>query len=846
MFKTKFKIDFFKNKSSNETSSDTFTNSFETSINSFINSIEDNIKSLNIYHSPENKDSHFMRVFPKLKEIEESGYVLKNFYENFPDFIETNKQDKSFIQMETDLKPLIDFILGLVKNATKYEDSEQNSIDNLLCETLINTKNYIDGLNDFEMTKGTIRRKVEIYTGNKDSKIFFRSLVEWHLPTIRQQNQLISKTEKNAENNFFIETGINLEIMYLKDLLFTATTSKYSAQQIIDEFYTIAIQKALQELSNGYYRNFLQQITSIIRIISADAKIDVNSETKTHDRLVNLLLANGITTRNLVQLQSIRSHLPPQFRENETEFSNSSLQIIIKAAEKALDGQPNCIETINSGDLLELPNLSPEQCAELMPTPRHTVNLMIDELLGHGGGNYAFTVCWGNTVKYALRKPLSVYIDAQANRKRKKREFIGPGILPVFNVASPNFAGNYMRLEHMQLANLGSLKKLPKIYRAPEYMALFLEEIIKAVDDLHSRGYGLLDIKPDNVLVIENNENEVHAKLTDLDEATKFKELRVAARQKSDKQESNEKEKFCYGSPGYIAPERDKGEIPTVKESKAADYWAIGVSAYQLAMQTNPEEELVLLPIKEDKTFIGFKDPYFREENRGFFQQNQRGEFINVFAKELAEVIEKLLASNVNERIKNFKKGKTLKILEMSFFKLVKNLEASKQNISNNIDGIIKTPIIKTPIPEWNDALEKKLNEMGFSDCEKLKKCINQFHQQKNDEETQEKKLRKMQQVFDKAQYKGSSINDLLALIALRHPIDNRLNEIRLCKNLPVMQLGYPEPASSAGPRKLIALRKHCANFFPPASNNVPEEKASLLNRQDENDNLVPLTQWMV
>lgn len=90
----------------------------------------------------------------------------------------------------------------------------------------------------------------------------------------------------------------------------------------------------------------------------------------------------------------------------------------------------------------------------------------------------------------------------------------------------------------------------------------FMRQICEAIDFMHSKQILHLDLKPENVLCITPNSNEI--KIIDFGLARKF--------------DPNESFKVMFGTPEFVAPE----VINYDQVSFGTDIWSVGVICYIL------------------------------------------------------------------------------------------------------------------------------------------------------------------------------------------------------------------------------------------------------------------------
>ncbi|WP_165243089.1 serine/threonine protein kinase [Corynebacterium lizhenjunii] len=156
-----------------------------------------------------------------------------------------------------------------------------------------------------------------------------------------------------------------------------------------------------------------------------------------------------------------------------------------------------------------------------------------------------------------------------------EREFLAdithPGIVKIFNfVDDARVPGGFIVMEYVGGPSLRARRNLQPGHLLPIDIAIaYLLEVLPALDYLHSRGVVYNDLKPDNIIVTEDQ-----VKLIDLGAVSGI-----------------EAYGYIYGTKGFQAP-----EVATQGPSIASDIYTIGRTLAALTLQLPRDEDNIYLP----------------------------------------------------------------------------------------------------------------------------------------------------------------------------------------------------------------------------------------------------------
>ena len=155
-----------------------------------------------------------------------------------------------------------------------------------------------------------------------------------------------------------------------------------------------------------------------------------------------------------------------------------------------------------------------------------------------------------------------------------EREFLAdithPGIVKIFNfIDDPRVPGGFIVMEYVGGPSLKNRRKKQADKLLPVDIAIaYILEVLPALEYLHSRGVVYNDLKPDNIIVTEDQ-----VKLIDLGAVSGIGAFG-----------------YIYGTKGYQAP-----EVATEGPSIASDIYTIGRTLASLCLKL-PTEDGVYLP----------------------------------------------------------------------------------------------------------------------------------------------------------------------------------------------------------------------------------------------------------
>lgn len=206
------------------------------------------------------------------------------------------------------------------------------------------------------------------------------------------------------------------------------------------------------------------------------------------------------------------------------------------------------------------------------------------EILGviaHGGMGWIYLANDRNVSgRLVVLKGMQSSASAQdQGAAQAEREFLAdithPGIVKIYNfIDDPRVSGGFIVMEYVGGPSLRNRRNvLPNKVFAPDIAIAYILEILPALDYLHSRGVVYNDLKPDNIIITEDQ-----VKLIDLGAVTGIGAYG-----------------YIYGTRGFQAP-----EVATAGPSVASDIYTIGRT---LAAMT------VRLPVVDGAYAMGIPSP---------------------------------------------------------------------------------------------------------------------------------------------------------------------------------------------------------------------------------------------
>jgi len=200
--------------------------------------------------------------------------------------------------------------------------------------------------------------------------------------------------------------------------------------------------------------------------------------------------------------------------------------------------------------------------------------------LGRGGMGEVYLaehIALGRKEALKILKP-SLAADPQfVSRFRREARAVNrlrhPNIIAIYDFGQLDDGRFYLSMEYAEGESVYAQLKRSGQFDVPRALHV-LGQVAYAVHHAHSRGVVHRDLKPDNLILVGE------------DETVKVLDFGVAKIVASDHQESMalSSSNLIWGSPRYMSPERVRG----VGNDPRSDLYAIGVMAFELVIGTPP------------------------------------------------------------------------------------------------------------------------------------------------------------------------------------------------------------------------------------------------------------------
>jgi serine/threonine-protein kinase len=199
-----------------------------------------------------------------------------------------------------------------------------------------------------------------------------------------------------------------------------------------------------------------------------------------------------------------------------------------------------------------------------------------------------------------------------------------PTIISIYDFGQLADNRFYLSMEYADGESVYRLLKMAGRFDVPRALHV-LGQLAYAVHHAHSRGVVHRDLKPDNLILVGD------------DETLKVLDFGVAKIVASDHQESValSSANMVWGSPRYMSPERARG----IGNDPRSDLYAIGVMAYELVVGLPP--------------FMGSPDEVIRAHLKEAPAAPSSARNVNDVPAELDAIVMKLLAKKAEQRFQS-------------------------------------------------------------------------------------------------------------------------------------------------------------------------------------------------
>lgn len=343
--------------------------------------------------------------------------------------------------------------------------------------------------------------------------------------------------------------------------------------------------------------------------------------------------------------------------------------------------------------------------------------------LAHGGLGWIYLAVDRNVSdRWVVLKGLQNQLDFEAQvvalaERQFLSEMTHPGIVKIYNFvkhrSSSGVSGGYIVMEYVGGRSLRRVMDLRAPHRLPVVEAVaYMMEVLPALDYLHSFGLAYNDLKPDNVMVTEDE-----VKLIDLGA--------VAAMGAYGS---------IYGTPGYQAP-----EIAETGPSVSSDIYTVGRTLAAMIMELPHDEEgnwSPGIPGPKDQPLMGRYPTLHRLLQRATNKDPKR-RFPSAYAMhcQLAGVLRAILAADTNREHPQVS-------IEFGSLRGDFGIETLVEQTDGLVDGMHRNPVLEAakvvtalPVPLINaqDPSAELLSNTLYADPRYALDTLHRTHERLKD-----------------------------------------------------------------------------------------------------------------
>lgn len=302
--------------------------------------------------------------------------------------------------------------------------------------------------------------------------------------------------------------------------------------------------------------------------------------------------------------------------ENKSFLTNGVLTKITKEAKKVDKNAATIIETDPSSKVLEQPlnqqkSSREKENIESLIGKTFAEKYYVEKILGQGGTSIVYLVrdTWLNkprAIKILLQN-LQKRLDLQTRliREAKATQKVKhPYLITTYEINRTTDDQLYLVMEYIEGVNLKQKINEQKNFSPKEAFHL-LRPVLEALEAVHSANIIHRDIKPDNILIgKDENDNNV-IKLTDLGTAKFYDISKLATSETQLAALPLTATGTLIGTPYYMSPEQWREKPRDIKDNKwkidtRTDIYSVGIILYEMISGKKPFDNSNLFALSRE------------------------------------------------------------------------------------------------------------------------------------------------------------------------------------------------------------------------------------------------------